>query len=125
VKQIESWLAEANQASIDEMATVETEGIDITEPVREAEAAMTGLDTVDAVFKLAAISPLPSKAKIESHAAQLMREFPMPWFFGATHLLMDGRVVGKRAPASLNEDDDNAIWVAMLQDYLIEVGLIT
>ena len=125
LKQIEYWLADANQASIDEMATVETEGIDITEPVREAEAAMTGLDTVDALFKLAAISPLPSKAKIESHAAQLVREFPMPWFFGATHLSMDGRVVGKRAPASLNEDDDNALWVAMLQDYLTEVGIIT
>ncbi|KAF0284732.1 hypothetical protein BA898_06135 [Spiribacter roseus] len=125
LRQIESWLAEANQASVEEMATVETEGIDITEPVRQAEAAMTGLDTVNAVFKVAAISPLPSKAKIESHAAQLMCEFPMPWFFGATHLSMDGRVVGKRAPASLNEDDDNALWVAMLQDYLRGVGLIT
>lgn len=125
LKQIESWLGEANQASIQEMVTFETEGVDITEPIREVESAMTGLDTVNAVFKLAAISRAPSRANIESRARQLMREFPMQWLFGSTHLSMDGRVVGKRAPASLNENDDNALWVAMLQDYLIEVGIIT
>lgn len=125
LKQIESWLAEANQAAVEEMATVETEGIDITEPVREAESAMSGLDAVNAVFKLAAISRVPSKANIESRARQLMREFPMQWLFGSTHLSMDGRVVGKRAPASVDEDDDNALWVTMLQDYLTEVGIIT
>ncbi|MEX0383142.1 hypothetical protein V6X02_07420 [Spiribacter sp. 1M153] len=101
LKQVESWLAEANQSSVEEMASVETEGIDITESVREAEAAMTGLDTVNAVFKLAAISPLPSKANIESRARQLMREFPMPWFFGATHLSVDGRVVWKHPQVNL------------------------
>ncbi|ULX56753.1 DUF4209 domain-containing protein [Ectothiorhodosinus mongolicus] len=125
LKQIESWLAAANQASVQEMVTVETEDIDITEPMREAESAMSGLGTVEAVFKLAAISRAPSKANIESRARQLMREFPMQWLFGSTHLSMDGRVVGKRAPASLDEDDDNALWVAMLQDYLTEVGIIT
>lgn len=120
-------LAEAGAKSLEEMGTISSGEIDISEMVAAARAAVQGRDQTEALLRMAHITRIQSVADIRSTVEEQARKAPLRLLFGATSLSGDGRVVSRRPGLSLSDEDSDSrelvLWGEMVQHFQLTLGL--
>jgi hypothetical protein len=128
IEELRAHLNDAGVRSLEEMAVIESPGVDITAIVENARNAVTGKPLHEALLAFANLHRGAKVDELRKHAIKRIRRFPLQSIFGATILSRDGRVIAKRPPMSmgseLTEEDEIAIRSEMIRDYGILVGIV-
>lgn len=128
IAELHVHLNEAGAKSLDEMGSITSPTIDISEIVKTAVNAVKGKSTLDALAAFANIYHGARVEKIREFAETMLREHPLQALFSATHMSRDGRVVAKRPGMGFgdaNSDEYKAtLWAEMVKHYGMELGLV-
>jgi hypothetical protein len=127
IAELRVLLNESGERSLGEMGTVRSPGIDITQLVEQARAAVRGKPAIDALRALAGIHPGANVKSLRENAIKMLREHPLRAMFPVTTMSRDGRVIAKRSGLSLGSDltaeDEITLRSEMIRDYGIMLGL--
>jgi len=127
IQELHRLKREAGEKSLDEMATVTTPPVDITELVTEARKAVGGRQLLDALAIFASIYPGVRVDNLRASAIDGLRNHPLYALSSAMAFSKDGRVVAKRPSMSLSSGDDSeneaTIWAEMARDYGLDIAL--
>ena len=87
--------------ALDEMGTVKSGPIDLSQLVEDSRAAVRGKPVDEALVALARVSTPIAVAQERRFAEKMVAEHPFQHLFGASHLSSDGRVVAKTSERTL------------------------
>jgi len=128
IAELHNMLREARAKSIDEMRTITSPSIDITELVKNVKEAVSGKQLLDALAAFADLYPGVQVDKLRSFAVDLLRTYPAQALFPVTVVSRDGRVIAKQPSMNFGEEGDPesepAIWAEMVRHYSLEIGLV-
>ncbi|MBA4316565.1 MAG: DUF4209 domain-containing protein [Limnobacter sp.] len=128
IAELHKHLSEAGAKSLDEMGSITSPTIDITEIVKTAINAVKGKPTLDALAAFANIYRGARAEKIREFSEKMLREHPLQALFAATHMSRDGRVIAKRPGMGLgdanSEEYKATLWAEMVKHYGMELGLV-
>lgn len=128
IAELYKHLNDAGDKSLDEMGTITSPTIDISEIVATAINAVKGKPTLDAFAAFANIYRGARVAKIREFSEKMLREHPLQALFAATHMSRDGRVIAKRPAMGFGDADSDeykaTLWAEMVKHYGMELGLI-
>lgn len=127
IHEVHEKMNEANLITTENLHTIKTEGIDISEMVESAQKHVAGLDLVNALKKFANIISSIKREELYNSAKTVIKHSFLSSMFGATHLASDGRIIAKTAGCDFTSSDDDATNTAikrqMLQSYIMQIGL--
>jgi len=123
VDQVRKYVESAGVGALDEMMSVSSDAIDISDHVRQTKKAFSGLTLEEGLGRLANISKFASRSEAEKSARQLASEFPIQRLFGSTHISSDGRVIAKTDGDFDRDVDGNDILADMIRSHQIHVDL--
>ena len=122
--ELRAKLSDAGERALDEMGTITSEGVDISDMVERARSAVRGKEPLDALGKFAALYRIREQSVREA-ATKSIKDHPISHLFPATVMSGDGRVIAKSPGAGLTgtgEDQNQvAIWAEMVKLY----GILT
>ncbi len=125
--ELRAKLSESGKRALEEMGTITTEGIDISEMVEKARDSVRGKSANDALGAFAGLYQINAKS-IRETAIKNLKAHPLTGLFPATVRSRDGRVIAKKPGMSLgdssSEDDDAAIQAEMIRNYSVLVGIV-
>lgn len=128
IAELHKHLSDAGAKSLDEMGSITSPTLDISEIVETAINAVKGKSTLDALAAFANIYRGARAEKIREFSEKMLHEHPLQALFAATHMSRDGRVIAKRPGmgfGNVNSDEYKAtLWAEMVKHYGIELGLI-
>ena len=93
--QLKLQLNKTGKRAADEMKSICTSPVDITEMVNDSQKLIQGKNLTETLKILANLYPGATKTKIRSSAEQSLAQFHFSSFFGLTTRARDGRVVTK------------------------------
>lgn len=101
-----------------EMATITSDPIDITESVVESEKAVQGLELAPALYRLSRITECPGIDYFKDLALGEIKAAPLHLMFQARNISTDGRSTAKRETLSLGDTpDDELIRQLMIEQF--------
>lgn len=103
IAELHKLMNEAGQSSLDEMGLIKSEGIDITEIVESAKAAVTGKDPAEALYAFVNLSPMMDISENLNASIKQLEQFPLSSLFSGTHMSRDGRVIAKTNGINIGE----------------------
>lgn len=128
IAELRQLRAQAGEGSLGEMALISSPGIDISQLVDAARAAVSGKALPEALGAFAKIYAGASFARLRQSAVESIRRHPLQALITATVMSSDGRVVAKRPGMGSDENEpagqEAVIWAETLKDYGIEVALV-
>ena len=125
ITKLRKQINEANDKALDEMDTVSSKTIDLTEVINNIVKAVSGKDKEYALEALAHLYGGVRVDRLRETQKEILENHPFQTLFDRTHIASDGRVVAKRPGVSGHEKDIEAsLWEAMIRQYELEIGLI-
>ena len=128
IAELHKHLSNAGAKSLEEMGSITSPTIDISEIVETAINAVKGKATSDALVAFANIYRGAKIGKIREFSEKMLREHPLQALFAATHMSRDGRVVAKRPGMGFGDANSDeykaALWTEMVRHYGMELGLV-
>ena len=126
IDELRNHLTEAGEKSIGEMGRISSPGIDITQIVEHAQAAVRGKDSIDALRAFVNLAPVENAGKLRDNAIKSLRDHPLQALFPATMMSSDGRVIAKRPGTTFGNapEDEIGIRAQMIRDRGLATGLI-
>jgi hypothetical protein len=126
IAELQKSLNESGKRSLDEMKTISSSSIDITQFVEKARDAVKGKLAIDALVAFANMYHGARRARMRETSEKMLREHPLQAFISATHMSRDGRVIAKRPGmgSDSGHSDEVAIWAEMVKQYNMELGLV-
>lgn len=126
IAELRAKLGEAGERSLDEMGTMTTEGVDISDMVRSAREAVRSKSAVDALRAFTQISRFREE-EARQHAIDGIKNFPISKLFPATFISRDGRVIAKSPGMDLDTTtiggNDIGLRREMIQYHGIRIGI--
>ena len=116
---------EVGKRTLDEMGTISTPSVDITEMVQQARNAVAGREPLEALNCFALLHH-SSAETLREISLENLRDFPFAALISRTTIGHDARVTAKTPgmmPSGSEEENEPAIWAQMIQNYGIIVGL--
>ena len=127
IAELHRHMSDAGEKSLDELGSIKTPGVDISELVENARKSVAGKSVQDALFSFANIYQGARVDQVRTAAEKILQQSIFRRLGGSTHLSRDGRVIAKQpatgfdiAPAS----DDPALWAQMVHDYQILINIV-
>ncbi|UFS72476.1 DUF4209 domain-containing protein [Geomonas sp. RF6] len=125
IAEIHELLTDAGEKSIEEMRSVPTPPIDITDVTSASMAMVRGKDIIEALSALVNGPPAITKQRIQGAAKEVLKRSFLQSFFGGTQLSRDGRVIGKSPSSkSAGKSQDDALWVQMVKHHGLEINFL-
>ncbi|MFL9908899.1 DUF4209 domain-containing protein [Paraburkholderia sp. RL17-337-BIB-A] len=128
IDQYHGAMSAAQQRAIGQMQTIRSKPVNLEETVQASRDAVRGLESLDALAKFAAVSPLSNVARLRANAEKRCSESLFGNLFGSTYLSPDGRVVARLSAAGFDRNagpDELAIFEQMTAEYRIRVDLVS
>ena len=125
IPELMSLYEEAGKLAVDEMVTISTPGVDITEMAQQARNAVAGKEPPEALNSFASLHH-SSAERLREISLENLKDFPFAALISRTTIGHDARVVAKTpgmTPSGSEEENEPAIWAQMIQEYDIVVGL--
>lgn len=92
----------------DEMVSVKTEGIDITQLIESAEQHVSGHKFIDALMLLSFIVALPKESQMRANALESIHKNPIHHLMGKRFTNDKGKTIGKVPPLEFNNTSENS-----------------
>ena len=127
ISELHQHMNDAGEKSLDELGSIKTPGIDISELVENARKSVTGKSVQDALFSFANIYQGARVDQIRTAAEKILQQSIFRRLAGSTHLSRDGRVIAKQPAAGFDNtqaSDDPALWAQMVHDYQILINIV-
>lgn len=128
IAELRVHLAESGEKSLDEMGTISTPGIDISQLVENARNAVSEKSPIEALKAFANLHRGANVKELRENAIERLRNHPLQALFPATVMSRDGRVIAKRPGMSHGDvpsaDDEVVIRSEMIRDYGILVSIV-
>ncbi len=127
IAELHRHMNDAGEKSLDELGTVKTPGVDISELVTNARKSVSGKSVRDALLSFANIYQGARVDKIRENAEKILQESFFRRLFASSHLSRDGRVIAKQPAAGFDNasaSDDPALWAQMVHDYQILINIV-
>lgn len=127
IAELHRHMNEAGEKSLDELGSVKTPGIDISELVENARKSVAGKSVQDALFSFANIYQGARVDQVRTAAKKILQQSIFRRLAGSTHLSRDGRVIAKQPAAGFDNApacDDPALWAQMVHDYQILINIV-
>jgi hypothetical protein len=128
ISELRIHMEEAGRRSLDEMHTITTPGIDISQFVKTAYNVVRGKSVVDALNSFINLHKGACVKELRQDALEQIRNNPILTLFPATMVSRDGRVIAKNPGIVLSgeptSEDESVIRKVMIQNYGIMVGII-
>jgi hypothetical protein len=127
IAELHRHMNDAGEKSLDELGSVKTPGVDISELVENARKSVAGKPVRDALFSFANIYQGARVDQIRTAADKILQQSIFRRLAGSTHLSRDGRVIAKQPAAGFNNvpaSDDPALWAQMVHDYQILINIV-
>ncbi|QXW17025.1 DUF4209 domain-containing protein [Comamonas aquatica] len=127
IAELHRHMNEAGEKSLDELGSVKTPGIDISELVENARKSVAGKSVQDALFSFANIYQGARVDQVRTAAEKILQQSIFRRLAGSTHLSRDGRVIAKQPAAGFDNApacDDPALWAQMVHDYQILINIV-
>jgi len=127
---IRDKIKDSGRASLDEMALVETPGVDVSEIAKSSMAHVAGKSSPEeALMYFSGLFTGPKYQELASSAKEIMQESIFSSLAGSSHMSSDGRVVAKTPPMNLNAGEDDPANKAVLkrqvqQQFSFQVKLV-
>jgi hypothetical protein len=113
---------------LEEMGTISTPPMDISEIVNASIEMVKGKDIKSACLGFSNIHRGAQVDILRESAIELIGSHPFQAILSSTHIASDGRTVAKRAGMDLSSQDstesNSAIWAQMVNSYQLEVSLV-
>jgi tetratricopeptide (TPR) repeat protein len=130
ISAIRHKINDSGRASLDEMALIETPGVDVSEIAKSSMAHVAGKSSPEeALMYLSGLFAGPKYQELASSAKEIMQESIFSSLAGSSHMSSDGRVVAKTPPMNLKAGEDDPANKAVLnrqvqQQFSFEVQLV-
>ena len=127
IAELHRHMSDAGEKSLDELDTVKTPGVDISELVENARKSVAGKSVHDALFSFANIYQGARVDQVRTAAEKILQQSIFRRLAGSTHLSRDGRVIAKQPAAGFDNtqaSDDPALWAQMVHDYQILINIV-
>jgi hypothetical protein len=120
-------IRESGAASLGNMRSFTSEGVDLTEVVRNARERVAGKQAVDALMLFATLYDFASFSKDKESAEALIAAHPLQSIFSTVTFSHDGRVVNRSSGQGGNPiyGVDPVTWKQMIQAYGYRINLLT
>lgn len=118
-------LGDNRQATLEAMVAFESDPIDITKYVAEAQRSVAGRPRLEALVRLAVIHPLIDVEQAFKDARVSLQESPLSRLFGRATYAADGRKVAVSDGGALGNPDEAELRSAVLRTFSIRVDLAT
>ena len=120
IERLRESLSEAHKNSLDQMSTVTTGPIDISEVVEQARECVRGKSAPQALASLSLISRGAQLAALQEGVEETRSEYPLQSLVPKSDMSSDGRVIAKRAGEIPAGDEDSGEHAASLHDDVIK-----
>lgn len=117
-------LDDNRQATLEAMVAFESDPVDITEYVSEAQRTVSGLPRLEALVRLAVIHPLIDAEQAFKDARESLQEMTLSRLFGHATYAADGRKVAG-GDGGVGDPDEAEQWSAVLRTFTFRVDLTT
>ena len=107
IERLQERLSKAHKNSLDQMRTVTTEPIDISEVVEQARECVRGKSAPQALISLSLISRGAQLAALRETVEETRSEYPLQSLVPKLYMSSDGRVIAKRAGEIPAGDEDS------------------
>ncbi|WP_296508440.1 DUF4209 domain-containing protein [Rhodoferax sp.] len=127
IAELHRHMNDAGEKSLDELGSVKTPGVDISELVENARKSVAGKSVQDALFSFANIYQGARVDQVRTAAEKILQQSIFRRLAGSTHLSRDGRVIAKQPAAGFDNapaSDDPALWAQMVHDYQILINIV-
>ncbi|MEN9504027.1 MAG: hypothetical protein RI964_3312 [Pseudomonadota bacterium] len=124
INELRGLLSEAGERSLEEMGTISSESVDISELIKGAEKAVKGKIPLDALLALSNLYHGAQFQKIRDFSKKMLAQHPLQALFGATHMSSDGRVIAKSPSVNFGSENDDALWANMVRHYVMELEIV-
>jgi tetratricopeptide (TPR) repeat protein len=130
ISAIRHKINDSGRASLDEMALIETPGVDVSEIAKSSMAHVAGKSSPEeALMYLSGLFAGPKYQELASSAKEIMQESIFSSLAGSSHMSSDGRVIAKTPPMNLGAGEDDPANQAALhrqiqQQFSIEIQLV-
>ena len=120
-------LNESGERALDEMGTIRSPGVDISQNVKDARNSVRGKTLNEALKAFVNLVSYANVQKLRESAIELLHDFPLQALISTTVISRDGRVTARRPgmvpSTTLSDDDEMAIHSKMIENYCILVRL--
>ena len=120
-------LNESGERALDEMSTIRSPGVDISQNVKDARNSVRGKTLNEALKAFVNLVSYANVQKLRESAIELLHDFPLQALISTTVIRRDGRVTARRPgmvpSTTLSDDDEMAIYSKMIENYCILVRL--
>lgn len=127
IAELHRHMSDAGEKSLDELGSVKTPGVDISELVENARKSVAGKSVQDALYSFANIYQGARVDQVRTAAEKILQQSIFRRLAGSTHLSRDGRVISKQPAAGFDiapASDDPALWAQMVHDYQILINIV-
>jgi hypothetical protein len=127
IAELHRSMSEAGEKSLDEMGPPKSASVDISRIILDAQNAIRGKPAIEALAALAKIAGTQKVNHLREFAEKMLKDHPLQGLFSRTHYSSDGRVIGK-SPGFTSSDENSeynqkAIWIQMINQYQIAIGI--
>lgn len=120
-------MTQFGELAVEEMGTIKSDPIDLTDWVQRARQGVQGKSVVEALRGLATVHRLADVGRDREFARQMVTDHPLSSLFAAKYLSSDGRVVAKvsgSGPGLQGADQDSpAVRAQMIRHHSMCIGL--
>lgn len=127
ISELRALLTQAGQSASTELKLIQTEGIDISQLIEEAEKMVRGKDTHEALLSFANLSKFANYENLRKNAIKNIKQSPLHVLFPATVISRDGRAIAKQPGLNLadgSSENEQVIFSEMIKNYLVYTGLV-
>lgn len=127
IREIHKEMNEAGQLAIEEMCSITTEPLDITQIVKSSQADVSGKNLVEAFQCFVSICRRMQAAPMVEQAIQQVKVHSFHSSFSGTCFSRDGRVVAKTDGINSDSDldgDNPKVHEVVMRNHQISVGLV-
>jgi|CXWL01.1.fsa_nt_gi hypothetical protein len=128
LQELHRMMSDAYKLSLDEMTTVRTPEIEITQYVEASRKYVAGRNFLEALLAFANVYSGPKVDDIEKSAKDHMQDSIMDLLCASIIMTSDGRVASKSSGIDLNDSDSSetksAVWLTMIRNYGFNVSLV-
>ncbi|WP_166389317.1 DUF4209 domain-containing protein [Nocardioides ochotonae] len=116
-------LAENRTLTLESMIAIETEPVNITEQVRAAERAVTGLPRFAALVRLASTPPLTDAERARADAQEALSTASLSRLFGRATFTSDGRKVATSG-GGIGDPEESELWSEVVRRFGYRMNLV-
>lgn len=128
IAELSEYLKESGEKSLDEMVSISTPGIDISQIVESSKNLVSNKSPLEALKAFANLRPIVRVEELCENTIVRLKQNPLHAFVQASFISHDGRVIAKRPGMNTSGDsydkDENFIYSEMISYHLMLVGII-